>query len=83
MLCAKCQDLFVGHTGPHIPRERWKATHNPLCSILCDRCGTVLPLLDPAEAMLSKLSQLSRFGIGADDRPILTSLQMRERPCVE
>ncbi len=73
MLCAKCKSLFEGAAADFTPRQRWAALHNPLSSLLCARCGTVLPTMDPAEAMLTKLSQLSKFGIGADDRPILTS----------
>jgi hypothetical protein len=65
--------LFDDHGAEFTPRERWAVLRNPLSSLLCARCGTVLTTLDPADAMLSKLSQLSKFGIGADDRPILTT----------
>ena len=78
MLCARCKGLFEDHVAGFAPRERWGGMFNPLRSLLCERCGTVLPTPDPAEAMLSKLSQLSKFGIGADDRPILTSLRGKE-----
>lgn len=73
MLCARCEGLFDDHAMELRPRARWMALHNPLSSLLCARCGTVLPSLDTADAMLSKLSQLSKFGLGADDRPILNS----------
>jgi hypothetical protein len=43
-----------------------------LRGLVCERCGTVLPTKDPAEVMLSKLTQLSRFGLGADDRPLFS-----------
>ena len=42
-----------------------------LASLLCARCGTLLLRADPEEALLTKLSQMSRFGLGADDRPLL------------
>ena len=73
MLCARCKGQVDGHLLELRPQARWAALHNPLSSLLCARCGTVLPSLDAADAMLSKLSQLSKFGLGADDRPILTS----------
>ena len=72
VLCLRCKGLFDDQTMKFSPRERWATLHNPLSSLLCSRCGSILPMLDPAEAMLSKLSQLSKFGLGADDRPILT-----------
>ena len=78
MLCAKCKNLFTAFSSEYARRERWANIRNPVESLLCDRCGTVLPSHDPAEAMLSKLSQLSKFGIGADDRPILTSPGRKE-----
>lgn len=71
-MCLRCRVLFDDKAITLSPRQRWAALHNPLKSLMCARCGTILPTLDPAEAMLSKLSQLSRFGLGADDRPILT-----------
>ena len=78
MLCVKCRSLFDEPTAEFAPRADWSGLHEPLRTILCARCGTVLPVRDPAEAMLSKLSQLSKFGIGADDRPILTSPEVKE-----
>ena len=72
VMCLRCKGLFDDHAMKFSPRERWATLHNPLSSMLCSRCGSILPMLDPAEAMLSKLSQLSKFGLGADDRPILT-----------
>jgi hypothetical protein len=38
----------------------------------CARCGERLNPTDQAETMLTKLTQLSQFGLGADDRPVLT-----------
>lgn len=73
VLCMRCRSLFDDLTMKLSPRERWVNLRNPLSSLLCARCGTILPAPDPAEAMLSKLTQLSKFGLGADDRPILTS----------
>ncbi len=74
MLCTRCESLFVDSKVELEPQGRWVSLSKPLSSQMCARCGAILPLQNSAEAMLSKLSQLSRFGLGADDRPILTSL---------
>ena len=71
MLCVKCDSILAGSSLGADPRIRWTDLSGPLSALLCARCGAVLPALDPAHAMLAKLSQLSRFGLGADDRPIL------------
>lgn len=78
MLCVKCRSMLNSSALEFEPRAGWPDSLDPLRMLLCARCGTVLPALDPAEAMLSKLSQLSKFGIGADNRPILASLQGKE-----
>lgn len=72
MLCERCKRLLDHLSLNAEPQKRWTTSGSPLMSVLCDRCGGVLPTVDPGEAMLSKLTQLSKFGIGADDRPILS-----------
>jgi hypothetical protein len=37
------------------------------------RYADLLENVDSVEEMMAKLSQLSRFGLGAEDQPILTS----------
>ena len=57
-----------------MPTGRYAVTtdlSDSLASLLCARCGTLLLQADPQEALLTKLSQMSRFGLGADDRPLL------------
>lgn len=39
----------------------------------CLRCGGPFRMVDPLDAMLGKLSQLARFGLGAGSRPLLIS----------
>lgn len=75
MLCVGCKNLCGDNAPRTTPGKRWRVLNNPLHALFCARCGTLLPPLDPADAMLSKLAQLSKFGLGADDRPILTSVR--------
>lgn len=42
-----------------------------LSSQFCIRCGRLLPVPDSVEEMLGKLTQLARFGLDAESRPIL------------
>jgi len=72
VLCAKCE-VTVTSMALKKPRVRWSDLADPVAAVLCNRCGAVLPSPDPTEGMLSKLQQLSRFGLGADDRPLLAS----------
>ena len=48
------------------------ASADGLSVLLCHRCGAVLPAADAVDTMLRKLTQLARFGIGAESGPILT-----------
>lgn len=72
MLCRRCEVLVSQLRGctatPARPTTlRWERFH----TLLCARCGAVLPAVDPTDAMLQKLSQLARFGLTAGGKPIL------------
>jgi len=41
----------------------------------CRACGAVFPVHDATNALLSKLSQLARFGLAAEDPPLLEPLR--------
>lgn len=43
-----------------------------LRAVTCSSCGALLPMHDSIEAMLLKLTQLARFGLDAEGRPLLT-----------
>ncbi len=45
----------------------------PLTTLLCDRCGCVLPLVDSSEALLRKLTLWARFGLTAGWGPTLAT----------
>ena len=42
-----------------------------LSSQFCIRCGRLLPVPDSVGEMLGKLTQLARFGLDVESRPIL------------
>jgi len=69
--CAQCR--LITSNLPQTYDVSWRRTPVPdeLTALLCSRCGAVLPSPDPDSVMLTKLTQLSRFGLGADDRPLL------------
>jgi len=71
VLCIECTHLPTGHRGPGAmsPRRAWRSEH--LGVLYCEQCGTVLLPDGTADALLDKLSQLARFGLTGDPRPIL------------
>ena len=71
MLCGQCKVITDGVSDAHDVSWRRVSMPDQLTALLCARCGTVLPNPDPDGIMLTKLTQLSRFGLGADDRPLL------------
>ena len=74
MLCNDCQNLVGQSTYRRARRSgRWAPPQNALAGLVCKRCGAVLQAEDSAEWILTRLSRLSRFGLGADDRPILAT----------
>jgi hypothetical protein len=77
MLCHNCKELQA--VVPEVRRRRWRDSHRtePLDLLFCERCRALLLPEDTLESMLSKLGQMSRFGLGADDRPLLTRTERR------
>ena len=77
MLCHSCRELQAA--VPDERRRRWRDSQhtNPLDSLFCERCRALLLPEDTLESMLSKLGQMSRFGLGADDRPLLSRTERK------
>jgi hypothetical protein len=73
VLCVHCRALTSSIPESFEGRTRGVVLPDGLNGLLCSRCSAVLPSPDPDDGMLAKLNQLSRFGLGADDRPILDS----------
>ncbi|MGH7476891.1 MAG: hypothetical protein ACRELD_11415 [Longimicrobiales bacterium] len=42
-----------------------------LSPLLCQRCGSLLPLVSAHDLMLSNLARLARFGLAAGEQPIV------------
>jgi len=53
--------------------SRAPAEDSPWRSVLCARCGAVLPPEEMTERLMRKLSQLAQFGLGGDTLPLLRS----------
>ncbi len=78
-LCHRCEHCLpdseatasVGQWSPEEEREYAVGR--------CDQCGAALVPSDLLDAMLAKLAQLSRFGLGADDRPLLVHSEGDDR----
>ncbi len=74
MLCKRCQQELSESTQEHGERPRGEApSSGPDLTDLKARYADLLENVDSVEQMMAKLSQLSRFGLGAEDQPILTS----------
>jgi hypothetical protein len=73
VLCVHCRALTSSIPESFEGGTRGVVLPDGLNGLLCSRCSAVLPSPDPDDGMLAKLNQLSRFGLGADDRPILDS----------
>jgi len=73
MRCRACQELVIGGAGGARRNGPSSVLARPtaLSAITCSQCGAVLPEADEGEAWLSKLLQLSRFGLSAGARPLL------------
>jgi ribosomal protein L40E len=73
MICSRCE--AAQKQRPSDPAARRTASafgSERVSGVICDRCGALLPL-DSTENLLAKLSQLARFGLAAEGRPLLES----------
>jgi hypothetical protein len=71
LLCA-----FCSKSPPNERRRSWVGAEERFPwlrfdAVRCSACGIPLPAPDSTEAMLSKLLQLDRFGLGASGAPLL------------
>ena len=71
MLCVRCKEILAELSLPWKHQLKQTPSGSSMTRILCARCGAVVIPENPEEAILTKLAQLSRFGLGADDRPLL------------
>ncbi len=71
MLCVRCREILAELSLLQKYQIKQTPSGSSMARILCARCGAMVIPANPEETMLTKLAQLSRFGLGADDRPLL------------
>ena len=71
VICSRCEALFNSTSFTSRPRFDFGEMAEALATLFCSQCGAMLQPVDPEQPMLEKLTQLSRFGLGGDDRPLL------------
>ena len=79
MLCARCREMLVRLSLTDRPRVPFSGLSESLSSLFCGRCGALLGPDNPEQVLLGKLSQLSQFGLGADQGPLLKPPRVRKR----
>ena len=78
MFCERCEKILAEWSLQCEPqRQGWELAVS-LATVLCARCGGLLSSVDPERVLLKKLSQLSGFGLGDDDRPLLKDVDDEE-----
>ncbi len=83
MLCVRCKEILAESSLLWKYQIKQTPSGSSMARILCARCGAMIIQANPEEALLTKLAQLSRFGLGADDRPLLASSRRRSKRSVE
>ena len=78
MLCVRCKEILAESSLLWKHQIKQTPSGSSMARILCARCGAVVIPANPEEAILTKLAQLSRFGLGADDKPLLDSSRRRQ-----
>ena len=71
MLCLECATRTPRPRTRQLIEGPPREGLNRLRSLVCAGCGSLLPLSDTTEGLLSKLVQLDRFGLGAFAAPLL------------
>ena len=78
MLCERCEKILAELSLQCEPQRQGSALAASLATVLCARCGGFVSSVDPERVLLKKLSLLSRFGLGGDDRPLLKDVDHQE-----
>ncbi len=71
MICSHCKETSDA-VGSKIP------VSGDWGDGVCETCGALLTQADTTSALLAKLSQLARFGLAAEDGPLLESAGDRD-----
>ncbi len=78
MLCERCEKILAEWSGQCEPQSQGSELAASLATVLCARCGGLVLRVGPERVLLKKLSLLSRFGLGGDDRPLLKDVDHQE-----
>ncbi len=78
MLCERCEKILAEWSLQCEPQSQGSELAASLATVLCARCRGFVPSVDPERVLLKKLSLLSRFGLGGDDRPLLKDVDHQE-----
>ncbi len=78
MLCERCEKILAQWSLRCEPQSHGSQLAASLATVFCARCGGLVSSVDPERVLLKKLSQLSRFGLGGDDRPLLKDVDDQE-----
>lgn len=78
MLCERCEKILAELSLQCEPQSQGSELAASLATVLCARCGGFVSSVDPERVLLKKLSLLSRFGLGGDDRPLLKDVDHQE-----
>lgn len=71
MLCLDCSNRPLPEPGAQPAASVLKEGISRLGNLYCAACGSLLPLTDSVDGMMSKLVQLDRFGLSAFAAPLL------------
>ena len=83
MLCVRCKEILAELSLQWKHQIKQTPSGSAMARILCARCGAMVLPANPEHAILTKLAQLSRFGLGADDRPLLVNPRGQRKRRVE
>lgn len=78
MLCERCEKILAEWSLQCEPQSQGSELAASLATVLCARCRGLVSSVDPERVLLKKLSLLSRFGLGGDDRPLLKDVDHQE-----
>ena len=78
MLCGQCEIMLSRLSLTYQPQVHVSGLAKSLSTLFCARCGALQPPADPERLLRRKGSQLSRFGLGADDEHVLAAPPLRK-----
>lgn len=78
VLCERCEKILAEWSLQCEPQSQRSGLAASLATVFCARCRGLVSSVDPERVLLKTLSQLSRFGLGGEDRPLLKNVHDQE-----